>query len=69
MSIFIARQGMKNIEPVVSLIGEVAKIQVITFSKWGGFYRLTYTISRGFPYAVTDVKRENLVPYDCGVMF
>ena len=60
---------MKNIEPVVSLIGEVAKIQVITFSKWGGFYRLTYTISRGFPYTVTDVKQENLVPYDCGVMF
>ena len=69
MSIFIARQGMKNIEPVVSSIGEVAKIQVITFSKWGGFYRLTYTISRGFPYTVTDVKQENLVPYDCGVMF
>lgn len=60
---------IKNIEPVVNLTGDVANVQVITFTKWGGFYRWTYTISRGFPHTIKDVKQENLVPYDCGVMF
>ena len=62
-------RAMQNIEPVVSLTGDVANVQVITFTKWGGFYRLTYTISREVPHTIVDVKQENLVPYDCGVMF
>jgi len=62
-------RAMKNIEPVARLGGDVASVEVITFTKWGGFYRLIYTISRGFPYTIVDVKEENLVPYDCGVMF
>lgn len=60
---------MKNIEPVVNLTGDVANAQVTTFTKWGGFYRWIYTISRSFPHTIIDVKGENLVPYDCGVMF
>jgi hypothetical protein len=60
---------MSNIEPVVRLTGSVAVVEVITFTKWGGFYRETYTISREVPHTVIDVQQENLVPYDCGVMF
>ena len=60
---------MRNIEPVVDLTGDVATVQFITFTKWGGFYRETYTISRKFPHTVMDVKQENIVPYDCGIMF
>jgi hypothetical protein len=62
-------RAMRNIEPVVNLAGDTATVQVITFTKWGGFYRLTYTISRGVPHTIIDIKQENLVPYDCGVMF
>ncbi len=62
-------RGMKNIEPAVSLTGDIATVEVVTFTKWGGFYRLTYTISREFQHKIIDVKDENLVPYDCGVMF
>jgi len=65
----IKARALRNIEPVVNLTGDVAKVQVITFTKWGGFYRLTYTIRRGFPHTISDVKQEDLVPYDCGVMF
>jgi len=61
-------RAMKNVEPVISLTGDVANVEVVTFTKWGGFYRLTYTISRGVPHTIMDVKQENLVPYDCGVM-
>jgi hypothetical protein len=60
---------LRNIEPVVRLTGDVAIVEFITFTKWGGFYRETYTISRGVPHTILDVKQENVVPYDCGVAF
>jgi hypothetical protein len=60
---------MKDVEPRVTLNGDTAVVQVVTFTKWGGFYRRTFTISRAFPHTIIDVKDENLVPYDCGVMF
>lgn len=60
---------MKNIEPLVKLTDDSARVEVIVFTKWGGFYRWTYTIGRTFPHAIIDVKTENLVPYDCGIMF
>jgi hypothetical protein len=60
---------MRNNEPVVRLTGDVAVVEVVTFTKWGGFYRYTYTISRGLPHTIVDVKQDHLVPYDCGVMF
>jgi hypothetical protein len=62
-------RAMRNVEPVVRLTGDVAVVEVITFTKWGGFYRETYTISREFPHTTVDVKQENLVPYDCGIAF
>jgi hypothetical protein len=60
---------LKNIEPRVIFNGDTAVVQVVTFTKWGGFYRRTYTISRAFPHTILDVKDENLVSYDCGIMF
>jgi hypothetical protein len=62
-------RGMKNIEPLVQLTDDSALVEVIVFTKWGGFYRWTYTISRSFPHTIIDVQTENLVPYDCGIMF
>ena len=60
---------MRDIEPVVNLTGDVATVQIITFTKWGGFYRETYTITRSFPHTITDLKQENILPYDCGILF
>ena len=60
---------MRNIESLVNLTDDSATVQVVIFTKWGGFYRLTYEISRSFPHTILDVKEENLVPYDCGIMF
>jgi hypothetical protein len=62
-------RAMQNIEPLVQLTKTTATVEAIIFTKWGGFYRQTYTISRSFPHTIIDVKSENLVPYDCGVMF
>lgn len=60
---------MKDVEPVVRLMGDVAIVEIMTFTKWGGFYRQTYTISREVPHKIIDIKQENLVPYDCGILF
>lgn len=65
-----ARAGaLRNIEPTVRFNGDTAIVQLITFTKWGGFYRETYTISREFPHRIIDSEQDNLVPYDCGVAF
>lgn len=60
---------LRNIRPVVRLTGDVATVEIVTFTKWGGFYRETYTIRRGFPHTIVDVKQENIIPYDCGIVF
>ena len=60
---------LRNIVPVVHLLGDVAVVEVVTFTKWGGFYRRTYTISRESPHQIVDIEEENLLPYDCGVVF
>jgi hypothetical protein len=65
----VKARAMKDIEPAVQLTENTAIVEVITFTKWGGFYRQTYTISRSFPHTIIDTKEENLVPYDCGIMF
>jgi hypothetical protein len=62
-------RGIKNIEPAVRLTGDVAIVEVVAFTKWGGFYRLIYTISREAQHKIIDVQQEELVPYDCGLMF
>jgi hypothetical protein len=61
-------RALTNVEPTVKFADDSAIVEVVTFTKWGGFFRRTYTISRSFPHEV-DVKDENLVEYDCGIMF
>ena len=65
----VKARALKDIEPVVQLKGENAIVEVITFTKWGGFYRQTYIISRSFPHKIIDNNSENIVPYDCGIAF
>lgn len=62
-------RALENIESLVKLTDDSALVEVIVFTKWGGFYRWTYTISRSLPHKIIDVQTENLVEYDCGIMF
>ncbi len=62
-------RALTDIDPLVKLTNYSAVVEIVTFTKWGGFYRLTYTINRSFPYTILDVQSENLVKYDCGIMF
>ena len=60
---------LRNIVPVVRLTGDTVVVELVTFTKWGGFNRLTYTISAEAPHKIMDIKEENILPYDCGVTF
>lgn len=62
-------RAMTSIEPLVKLTDATAVVEIIAFTKWGGFYRMTYTIDRVFPHEIIDIQEENVVPYDCGIMF
>lgn len=62
-------RAMTDIEPLVKLTDSTAVVEIIAFTRWGGFYRMTYTIERAFPHEIIDVQEENIVPYDCGIMF
>lgn len=62
-------RALTDIEPLVKLTDDSAVVEIVTFTKWGGFYRLTYTINRSFPHAILDVKTESILEYDCGIVF
>lgn len=60
---------LRDVAPTVSTGEQTVEVQVVVFTKWGGFLRWTFSIDRNFPHKILDVKEETLVPYDCGVMF
>lgn len=62
-------KALQNIEPLVKLTDTTAIVELVVFSNWGGFYRMTYTISRSSPHEVIGRQDENIIPYDCGIMF
>ncbi len=60
---------LRYVEPRVLIGEETVEVRFVTFTLWGGFYRQTYTLQRRFPHAILNTQEENLVHYDCGVMF
>jgi hypothetical protein len=49
--------------------GEVAIVEVLAFTRWGGLLRHTYTISREFPHRFLGVDVETVAECDCAIMF
>jgi hypothetical protein len=58
-----------NLQPTVDINGDTVTVKLVTFTKWGGFYRLAFTISGKYPYLITGLENKQLLKYDCGVMF
>jgi hypothetical protein len=58
-----------ELEPKVTFEDDRVLVTVVFFTKWGGFKRATYTISRGYPHEIVEEGTEVLVEYDCGVVF
>lgn len=55
--------------PVVNMGDEEVTVRVVWFTNWGGFYESVYTIDRNLPHQVLNVETEQLLEYECGVMF
>lgn len=55
-------------QPAVVLDDETATVRMLVFTKWGGFYRRTLTISRT-DHSILDEQNEPLVEYDCGIAY
>ncbi len=61
--------SIEDVEPSVTIGEQTVEVRIVTFTKWGGFYRLTFTINRSFPHFILDVQQELLAPYNCGIVF
>jgi hypothetical protein len=60
---------LQHVEPSVVIDEQTVTVRMVTFTAWGGFYRQTVTLQRHFPHTILDKQKQNLIPYDCGVMF
>lgn len=58
-----------NPAPAVTIEEDLVTVRVVWFTKWGGFFETIYTIDPDIPHRVIDLQSENLVEYDCGIMF
>ncbi|MEA3327359.1 MAG: hypothetical protein U9R53_08635 [Chloroflexota bacterium] len=55
--------------PVVEITEDLVMVRVVWFTKWGGFYEMVTTLTASVPYQVIDTQSQQLIPYDCQVMF
>lgn len=66
----IRQRAMKlDFTPRVTFTKEKATVRVVTFTKWGGFAEIKYTITREFPHHIVDWEVNTLLEYDCGIVF
>ena len=56
-------------QPVIHLDENQATVELLTFTRFGGFSRETYTITSQSPYRILAEKVEKLVPYESGIQF
>lgn len=57
-----------DVTPKVIFDEDKVRVQVLVFTKWGGFYERVYRIDRKFPHQMIEDETQ-LIPYNCGVVF
>jgi hypothetical protein len=57
-----------DVTPRVKFERNKVRVQILVFTKWGGFYERVYTIDRNFPHRMIEDDFQ-LIPYNCGVVF
>jgi len=63
------RKKLRNLlfEPQVENMDDWGQVRCVMFSEWSGFYYNRSTIS--WPNISIEMKKETIVPYDCGICF
>lgn len=54
------------LDPTVTIEDDQVVVSLVTFTKWGGFFRHTFTIKREFPHEILQEDKTLLLEYDCG---
>jgi hypothetical protein len=57
-----------DLEPKIEIQGNVVKVRVITFTRFGGIIQRDFTIARQFPHAVSNSEEKNLIRYSGGAV-
>jgi hypothetical protein len=57
------------VQPVVAITGDTAMVKLVVFSKWGGFSRYSFTVNRNYPHTIVNFQSEDLLDYNCGIVF
>jgi hypothetical protein len=55
--------------PNVEFGKDSVTVKLVTFTKWGGFFRETFEMDRDFPHAPLVQRKELLVEYQVGIIF
>ncbi|MAS96495.1 MAG: hypothetical protein CMO55_25180 [Verrucomicrobiales bacterium] len=65
------RDAARKIEqkPTVTRSGETVTITFLTFTKWGGFERMTMELSATFPHNIIRETTEEVVEYHSGIVY
>lgn len=63
------RARFLKLKPRIKFSADRVLVRVVIFTKWGGFIRRSYSISRNFPHKILQEEEKTLVYYDCAIMF
>lgn len=55
-----------DLKPSVQMDKKKATVEVVVFTKWGGFSRRSFVFQRTAPHRLLDGVSKELVRYDCG---
>lgn len=58
-----------DVTPTVEIGTEKVTVQLYYFTKWGGLFKAEMVMNKAFPHKIIETNTENLVEYDCGIMF
>lgn len=58
-----------DVRPRIHMTQREVTVEVVVFTKWGGFYRESFLITREFPHQIHMREPENLVSFWSGVVF
>jgi len=63
------RIGDLNFNPVILVEENSVTLRFLSFSKWSGFYERVYIVDKDDPMNIMDAQFNQLIEYDCGIMF
>jgi len=63
------RIGEGDFTPTVIIDEKSATIRMVTFTKWGGFYENIFVVDKANPSQTIDSQSNQLIEYDCGIVF